>query len=323
MPQSQPRPSSPALAKARPRVLVLANEQKSQVTEALIDFVPWLAQRADVVHSVNTCDLTVSKARALPEADLAVVLGGDGTILSVARSMVDHAIPLLGINFGKLGFLAEFSVADVEHHWDAIIGGRYRASDRMMIDVRVFPPGAPEWGNGGTGTGDRCDFSHMPPPVFEAAAMNDAVINSGPPFRLIEIELAIEPRASGTSAITFAGDGVIVATPSGSTAYNLAAGGPIVSPGIDGLTVSAICPQSLAFRPVVFNASCETWLMIHRCNEGTTLVIDGQQQFKLVAGQQILITKHPKTIRLIHNPDYNYWKMLAHKMHWAARPRRA
>lgn len=307
----------------RPRVLVIANREKRLVTEALATFRPWLAQRAQIVGEYDTHALPDNASDTLPGADLAVVLGGDGTFLSVARHIVDMRVPLLGINFGKLGFLAEFTIPDVERHWDAIIGGAYRASDRMMIDVKVYPPGAPEWGNGGE-DGRACgDMSAMPEPVFEAVAMNDAVINAGAPFRLIEIELAIEPRVSGTSAITFASDGIIVATPSGSTAYNLAAGGPIVSPGIDGLTVSAICPQSLAFRPVVYNAECETWLLIHRANEGTTLVIDGQESCRIVAGMQVLITKHPATIRLIHNPDYNYWKMLAHKMHWAARPRRA
>lgn len=299
---------------SRPRVVLLPNKQKQPVIEALRRFRPWLTERADIVAEYGTHELTAADAADLPPADVAIVLGGDGTLLSVARHMVGCGYPLLGINFGKLGFLAEFNVSDVEHHWDAIMAGQSRATDRMMIQVKVYPPGAPQWGN---------HDGPMPEAVFSAIGMNDAVINAGAPFRLIEVELAIEPKLSQTSAITFAGDGIIVATPSGSTAYNLAAGGPIVSPGIDGLCVSAICPQSLAFRPVVYNASSETWLLIHRANPGTTLVIDGQESCALSPGQQVLITRHPGTIRLIHNPDYNYWKMLSHKMHWAARPRRA
>ena len=297
----------------RPRVVLLPNMSKDQVTEALQTFRPWLSQRAEVVAECDTRALTESVVGELPEADIAIVLGGDGTLLSVARHLIDCGYPLLGINFGKLGFLAEFNISDLERHWESIMSGHGRATDRMLIQVKVYPPGAPKWG---------MEDGQMPPPVFSAIGMNDAVVNAGEPFRLIEIELAIEPKLSRTSAITFAGDGVIVATPSGSTAYNVAAGGPIVSPGIDGLCVSAICPQSLAFRPVVYNASSETWLLIHRANPGTRLVIDGQASVKLVRGQQVLITRHPRTVRLIHNPDYNYWKMLAHKMHWAARPRR-
>jgi NAD+ kinase len=308
-------PTNPAVP--HPRVVVLANRQKPQVTEALATFRPWLSQRARVVAEHDTQALSEVVRSSLPDADLAIVLGGDGTLLSAARQLLGCRCPLLGINFGKLGFLAEFNVADVERHWDRIVGGGCRVSDRIMMSVVAYPPGAAEWGGNGGNGGEP-----MPEPTFRAIAMNDAVINAGAPFRIVEIELAIEPRTSGTSAISFAGDGVIVSTPSGSTAYNLAAGGPIVSPGIDGLTVCPIAPQSLAFRPVVYNASCDTWLAIRRANDGTTLVIDGQQSCNLVAGQQVLITKHPATVKLMHNPEYNYWKMLAHKMHWAARPRR-
>ncbi len=296
-----------------PRVLVLANKGKKQVVDSLADFLPWLRKRAEIVgefDSCATCDDDVTRA---PAADLAIVLGGDGTLLSQARLLVGKDVPILGINFGKLGFLAEFDLPGLINHWDDIACGRYRSSDRMLIDVAAFPAAAPEWGGNGV---------PMPEPVFRGIAMNDAVINAGPPFRLIEIEVAIDPAITRTSAITFGADGVIVSTPSGSTAYNLAAGGPIISPGIDGLSLCAICPQSLAFRPVVYNASCETWLQLHRGNEGTRLVLDGQTSTRLVEGQQVRITRHPQTIRLIHNPEYNYWRMLAHKMHWAARPRR-
>ncbi|HEX7010748.1 MAG TPA: NAD(+)/NADH kinase, partial [Phycisphaeraceae bacterium] len=187
-----------------------------------------------------------------------------------------------------------------------------RISRRMMIDVAAYPPGAPEWGGNG---------EPMPQPLFRSVAMNDAVITAGPPYRMIELELAIEPSVSRTSATRFAGDGVIVATPSGSTAYNIAAGGPIVSPGIDGLCVTAICPQSLAFRPIVYSASSDTWVAVHRANAGTTLVIDGQISCRLEVGQQVLIRRHDQSLQLVHNPSLSYWQMLASKMHWAARPR--
>lgn len=302
-----------------PRVIILANRSKEQVTEALESFRPWLAERAEIVAEPHVYELG-DDAAALPAADLALVLGGDGTVLAQARVLVDLQVPLLGINFGKLGFLAEFSIDDVKKHWDRITCGNCRQSRRMMMRVLAFEAGAPEF-NGDT-VGPSCDIGAMPDPVFDTLAMNDAVITAGPPYRMIEIELAIEPKVSGTSAATFSGDGVIVATPSGSTAYNIAAGGPIVSPGIDGMIVSAICPQSLAFRPIVFDASCAVWLLMHRANPGTTLVIDGQKSCSIEPGMQIMITKHGKTLPLIHNPDLNYWKMLAQKMHWAARPRR-
>ena len=297
----------------RPRVLILANQSKEQVPRALAGFVPWLSERAELVGQVDTASMSRDLAKTLPPADLALVLGGDGTFLSQARAMIDLGVPLLGINFGKLGFLAEFTIDSVKSHWDDIIHGRCRTSDRVVLDVKVYPAGSAKWGDQGAA---------MPGPVFEAVAMNDAVVTSGPPYRMVEIELAIEPKRSHMSATRFAGDGVIISTPSGSTAYNMAAGGPIVSPGVDALTVTPICPQSLAFRPIVLSALYEVWLALHQVNEGTTLVIDGQESFNVQEGQQVFITRHANTVRLIHNPEYSYWSMLAHKMHWAARPRR-
>ncbi len=294
-------------------MLILANRSKEQVPKALKGFEPWLKERAEIVAQVDTAEMSREFVKTLPAADLALVLGGDGTFLSQARAMIDLDVPLLGINFGKLGFLAEFTIDSVKSHWDDVIGGLCRTSERVVLDVKVYPAGSPHWGDNGEA---------MPDPVFWAVAMNDAVVTAGPPYRMVEIELAIEPKQSHTSATRFAGDGVIISTPSGSTAYNMAAGGPIVSPGVDALTITPICPQSLSFRPIVLNARYEVWLALHTANPGTTLVIDGQESFNLQAGQQILVTRYANTVRLIHNPDYSYWTMLAHKMHWAARPRR-
>jgi len=295
-----------------PRLLILANRQKPGVPEAVESLRPWLEARGEVVGELDACDPDAASTASLPAADLALVLGGDGTFLSQARHLIDARVPVLGINFGKLGFLAEFSIDSLKRHWDWLTQGRCRMSARMMLEVALFPPDAPQWG----------EARAMPAPVFASNAMNDVVVTAGPPFRMIELELAIEPSVSETSATSFSGDGVILATPTGSTAYNLAAGGPIVSPGIDGVCVSPICPQSLAFRPIVYSAHCETWLTIKRANAGTTLMIDGQRSTELETGQQVRVRKHPNELPLVHNPDWNYWKMLAHKMHWAAHPRR-
>ncbi len=293
--------------------MILANRGKEQVARAMQAFGPWLKQRAEVVAEVDTLKMSQAHAASLPPADLALVLGGDGTFLSQARAMIGLDVPLLGINFGKLGFLAEFTIESFKQHWDAILAGQCRTTQRMMVDVRVFAQDSPQWGE---------PDQAMPKPIFQAVAMNDAAITAGPPYRMVEIGLAIDPRRSHSSATKFAGDGLIIATPSGSTAYNMAAGGPIVSPGVDALTITAICPQSLAFRPIVLNADLEVWLTLHSANDGTTLVIDGQESWKLQAHQQVLVTRHSKTVRLVHNPDYSYWSMLAQKMQWAARPRR-
>ena len=295
----------------RPRLLILANQRKTPVVRALEEFRPWLDERAEVVGVFHSRDLHREMADSLPEADLGLVFGGDGTMLAQARALADRHLPLLGINFGKLGFLAEFSIESVKRHWDAITGGGCRVSRRMMLQVDLFPAGASEYGNG-----------DMPDAEFSTLAMNDAVINAGPPFRMVELGLAIDPRDTGAAATSFAGDGIIVSTPSGSTAYNLAAGGPIISPGVDAVAVAAICPQSLAFRPIVIDAASDVWMLIHRANPGMTLVIDGQERTPIERGQQVRVRRHTSHVELLHNPDFNYWTMLAHKMKWAAKPQR-
>ncbi len=314
-------------APSHPRVLILANLGKPLVVDALRTFKPWLAERCTIAAVADTREhladgiaqsphpRTATTAAQpldgddhLPAADLAFVLGGDGTFLTQARRLVARGIPLLGINFGKVGFLAEFSIEDVKKHWDTIAAGGSRTTHRLLIDVAVFPADTPPWSDGGKA------------PLFTATAMNDAVITAGPPYRMVEFALAIEPGQHRQPAARFSGDGLIVATPSGSTAYNLAAGGPIVSPSIPGLVISAICPQSLAFRPIVINASCDVWVRLLRANEGTTLVLDGQLSTQLEVDQQVRITQHPKLITVIQNPDLTYWSMLSHKMHWASRP---
>lgn len=293
------------------RILILANEGKDPVVDAMREFGPWLRNRAQIVGVIDTRD-TIDHGYPddLPEADLAVVLGGDGTFLSQARLMVDRNVPLLGVNFGKVGFLAEFEIEDVKTHWDTIACGHCRITKRVMMDVDVMPLGTAQWDG------------HEAMPDWSCIAMNDAVVNAGPPFRMIEMDVAIEPAVSKRSALRLAGDGIIVATASGSTAYNLSVGGPIVSPGVHAMVVSAIAPQSISFRPIVFGADCDVWVTMIRANEGTTLVIDGQQSITVAEDQQIRIRQHPTLLTLVQNPRHTYWSTLAHKMHWAVRPSR-
>ena len=285
------------------RFLVLANTEKKEVRDALEDLKPWLLERGQIVAEPDIDNLDCDMAAKLPPADLALVLGGDGTMLAQARNLLDLQIPILGVNFGKLGFLAEFSIEDLYNHWPTISNGQCRTSKRVMLDVIV-------------------DSNNGENIKLQSRGLNDAVITAGPPFRMIDLELAIDPAPIDASATRFAGDGIIIATPSGSTAHNLSAGGPIVSPGLDALCITPICPQSLAFRPIVVNADCEVHLRVHQASEGTTLVIDGQQLLKLAVGDRVRVKRHHKAVVLVHNPELNYWKTLAKKMQWAARPRR-
>jgi len=247
-----------------------------------------------------------------PDADLVVVLGGDGTMLAVAEHAADKDLPMLGINFGKLGFLAEFNLQDLQGSWDLIVSGRCRTSRRLMLEVTVFDA-----------QGAECVMNQLDEPhqQFRAVALNDAVITAGQPFRTIDLQLAINPSHEQTNDTICTGDGLIMATPSGSTAYNISAGGPIVSPGIDAFCITPICPHSLSFRPIVMNADGGIRVRVLRANEGTALVIDGRLPVKLQVNEQVFIRRHTKSLTLVNNPKLSYWQMLAKKMHWAARPR--
>ncbi len=295
---------------AKPRLLLLANRHKAQVAEAVEHLRPWLLERAHIEAEPDLLELTHDSADDLPAADLALVFGGDGTILAQARKLVDIGVPLLGINFGKLGFLAEFNIDDLQRYWDRIVRGECTITERIMIDVlRVEGDG--RWPDGESpGTRSR----------FHALALNEAAISAGPPYRMIDLELAIDPRPDLVEGARFRGDGVIVATPSGSTAYNLAAGGPIISPGSGALCVTPICPHTLSLRPIVISAACRIHLRVRQANEGTALVIDGQVSESLKDGDHIVIRRHPRPVRLVSNPRISYWQMLARKLRWAEQP---
>ena len=298
------------------RLIILANKLKESVNQALEEIRPWLRQKARIVAEPDIVSLTPDVVGELPQADLALVLGGDGTILSQARLILDLDVPLVGVNCGKVGFLAEFTVDDLVKYWDKIVGGQYRTSLRLMIEVLVFDSEAADC------RADRLDMEHL---KAQSLAMNDAVITAGPPYRMIELDLAIEPPHASSRrrrATRFGGDGVIISTPSGSTAYNLAAGGPIVAPGIDAFCITPNCPQSLAFRPIVVSAECGVAVRIAWANPGTTLVIDGQVSVNLERDDQLYIRRYTKRLRLLENPSVNFWKTLARKMHWAAQPQR-
>jgi len=282
------------------RVVLLSNTSKPAVVDALATFRPWLSQRAEIVLDT---DSRAEKKIDAERVDLVIVLGGDGTLLAQARRAVDLGAPIVGVNLGKLGFLAEFSLDELKAQWDLVSGNRCPIDERVMIDATVFAPGGDE-------------------PTFRSLAMNDCVITAGPPYRMIELELTIGPDRRKSGGTVFGGDGVIVATPTGSTAYNASAGGPIVAPDVEAIVVTPICPQSLAFRSILAHGNDEVAIKLHQANQGTTLVIDGQVQHPMETGSVLRIRTYDKRIRLVTNPAVGYWKRLAKKMHWAARPRK-
>jgi NAD+ kinase len=240
------------------------------------------------------------------DAELIVVFGGDGTLLSQARRAALPGTAMLGVNMGRLGFLAEFDMPALREQAASIFGsGELVIQEFGLIQVQIFGP-----------KGDK--------PRFEEMALNEAVLTAGPPYRMITLAFSID----GHNGPTISGDGVIISSPLGSTAYNLSAGGPILSPFVDGFAITPIAAHSLSVRPVVVPGNSRIEIKALKANResrdptvGTTLVLDGQVQTPVSIGDRILITRHERRIRFVQNPKSDYWSRLIGKMNWATGPK--
>ena len=287
------------------RLFIVANTSKPMVAQALES----LRARLGAKVRLTGVDTNTHEDLSRAEADLILILGGDGTLLSVARRLRGRQVPLMGVNFGRLGFLSSFTPQNFEEHLEQHLEKPLPVRPRMMLEASVMPAGVP------------CDAKDCAALEaqrrFVATALNDAVVTAGPPFHMIEMAIS----ADGDSGVHYFGDGVIVATSSGSTAYNVSAGGPIISPDVDALCITPICPHSLSFRPVVVSPKSTVVIVAVRVNAGTTLFCDGQASTQLVAGEKVVVRRSPHDVLLIEDPDARQWRSLAEKLNWAASPR--
>lgn len=276
-----------------PRVVLLASHDRPDVARVTEQLRAALASRVTIVQ-----ELPVT-GDPLPddlEADLAIAVGGDGTLISQARRLSDRDLPLIGVNVGRLGFLAEFDPQSIIDHADEVFGDAPPVHEHLMLSMEVHD-----------------DSGRI---TEHELAMNDGVITAGEPFRMIELSL----RINGITGPMLNGDGVIVATPVGSTAYNVSAGGPIVHPFVEALAITPLAAHSLAFRPIVVAASSEICIDVLKANEGTTLVADGRVAARLQAGQRVFFRIHDRRAKLVINPATPYWRILLDKLRWAAPP---
>ena len=291
------------------RVLIVANLDKPRVAPAVDSLVPWCEGHVELVGVDDGDDVDLTTV----DADAIVVFGGDGTLLRVARRLKGRQIPVMGVNFGRLGFLAPFTPDEFRTHFPAFAAGKLPIEPRNMLNVSVVPPGV--------------EFDMMNPASIEnhrkfgVLALNDAVVTAGRPFHMVDLELGTDGASDGDGGVRFYGDGLIVATASGSTAYNVSAGGPILSPPLKAMVITPICPHSLSFRPIVLSAYSRVSLTCRRVNEGTTLVCDGEDTHNLDEGDQIILTGADKDVLLVTNPAARPWRALAEKLHWAATPK--
>jgi len=236
-------------------------------------------------------DCTTLNLRELAtESDVVVVLGGDGTMLSIARELAPNGAPLIGVNQGRLGFLTDITV---DHMFDAIaeiLSGQYVAEERILLNGQVRRDG------------ER---------VFEGTAFNDVVVGKGGSGRLIDLEISINSEFVYSQRA----DGLVVTSPTGTTAYALSAGGPIVHPTLEAVALVPICPHTLSARPIV--VSSHSRIEIHLTYADDARVhFDGQHYFDLLSGDHVWITRASRPVTLLHPHSYSYYDTLRQKLHW-------
>lgn len=235
---------------------------------------------------------TASRLEIGERCGLAIVVGGDGTLLNAARSLVNHGIPLLGINLGRLGFLVDISPEDLMNRLGEILAGEYQEEQRIMLHSTVH---------------------HEGEQLSESDALNDVVVHKWEVARMIETETYID----GQYVTTMRADGLIVSTPTGSTAYALSGGGPILHPTMEAMVMVPICPHTMSNRPIVFDASSEVEIVVSDSSHARAQVTcDGQINLGLVAGDRVRIRCKEQRLRLIHPKGHDHFQILRAKLGW-------
>ncbi|MDO8302744.1 MAG: NAD(+)/NADH kinase [Sedimentisphaerales bacterium] len=280
------------MAQSLPKFIVFGDKNRQNVAEAIAEFLRFCEGKAEILANCFRGDCAT---QVLKQADFAVVFGGDGTILSAARELSETNVPIIGINIGKLGYLAEFSIDQLERLLGRVISDASLVEKRMMLSCSVV--------NNGKST-------------FCETAVNDVVITAGPPFSMIEMKITIENRPVSSCV----GDGIIISTPTGSTAYNLSAGGPILSANLSAVVITPICPHSLSFRPIVIDAERKIEIELIRVNSGTTITLDGQVSQTLNLADVVTVEKHRGCLSVVSNPEQTQWDTLASKLNWGSKP---
>jgi len=281
----------------RVRIGLIVNKSKPKAWNIARQIVSSLEYRnitvvieAYVAEQLGRSDLGIDFNVIPKHADVIFVLGGDGTLLGIARQFAPYNIPILGINVGNMGFLTEAEPEDLEETIDKVIEGKYFIQNRMMLEAQVLRDGKL---------------------LKQFIALNEVGIAKGAFSRMIEVFMYIEDKFLAS----YKGDGLIIATPTGSTAYSLSAGGPIVSPDIDLMLLTPICPHSLNMRPMVVSAQNTIRTKLQATHNDIGLTIDGQLGFKLELDDVIILSKSKHHAKLIRWPEYNFFEVVRRKLH--------
>lgn len=286
------------------RIGIIAKQDDSRVDETCRALTSFLSThqtaclvRSDCGHLLYDQALTSAECRALGRmADLVIVVGGDGTLLRAARLLVDQGVRLLGINLGHLGFLTDIPRQELESQLDAVLSGRYVEEERFLLDARLLRNGEE---------------------ILRDHALNDVVLQKWNVARLIRFDTYID----GVFVNSQRSDGLIVATPTGSTAYALSGGGPILHPGLDAIALVPVCPHTLSQRPLVVEGRSLVEVVLTPGQQtGAQITFDGQALAPVEEGDRVVICKKDRTIRLVHPPGHDYFMTLRTKLHWGREP---
>ncbi|MBK6975347.1 MAG: NAD kinase [Candidatus Methylophosphatis roskildensis] len=284
-------------------IAVIGKYQAPEVTEALLTLIAYLRGRdLDVLVERDTAAAAdapgfeeASYEEIAGRADMAIVIGGDGTMLATARRLAASAVPLVGINQGRLGFMTDIARDEMTERIGELLDGRYRRETRILLEAAVRRDGRL---------------------IDQALALNDVVLNKGDAGRMIEFEVTID----GEFIYNQRSDGFIVATPTGSTAYALSANGPILQPAVAGIALVPLCPHALTARPITVS---ETSVIDIRVTPqyDARLYCDGQTHIDLAGGDEIRVARSRHAITLLHPESYSYFAMLREKLRWSEAPR--
>lgn len=270
-------------------IVVKPNHAEAQATAG--ELSAWLKARGLNVLEPSLSRDKIDAETFKNEVDLIVVLGGDGTMLSTARLLGEKEVLVLGINYGSLGYLTEFRIEEMFSSLEEILKGNYTLDPRVTLEVE-------HWRDG-----ER---------LASGRVLNDVVINKAALARIIETDVWLNELYVNS----FRSDGLIVSTPTGSTAYNLSAGGPIVYPSMNAVVLTPICPFTLTNRPIVVPDRAEIKLQIKNENDGVALTLDGQVGHQMQKGDMVKITKSPTAFNLVQPPNRNYFDVLRDKLKW-------
>jgi NAD+ kinase len=280
---------------------IISKPRKEELCALVPGLTEWLEKRGiavfydqETAQCVGDASRTLARSELGRRADLAVVLGGDGTLLAAARALGDHDIPVLAINLGGLGFLTSYPREELYPALEQTLAGNYRISERVLLDATLERAGSE---------------------IARHRALNDVVVNKSAMARILDLDLSFD----GSYACSYKADGIIFATPTGSTAYSLSAGGPILYPQVGAFVVTPICPHALSNRPLVVPDDMKIELIVMTGQEAAFLTIDGQVGVELRDADRVVVTKARSKLKLVRPNDRVYFEILRAKLKWGAR----